>query len=172
MSSRISLIGGASDNLDRNEVPRHRITIFLSDFRTALRFAEFILEKKLHEKKTDQSRLVHLAFDTSLVISYARPFGRNRERPGERGSSLKAEAKKVLTSDEAKLHARIIDRRDRAYAHSDASMHLVKGFEYDRRSLQLMLSVLPIDKTETRMIKMMIRKWIDYLQEERARLRS
>jgi hypothetical protein len=157
-----------SPSLRRNQLPRHRLTIFMSDFREALRFADYILQKNLHEKKAEQSRLVHLAFDLSLVISYARPFGQNRERPGEGRSSLDAAVIEVLTGDEAKLHARIMDRRDRAYAHSDASMHLIEGFDYDRRSVQLMLSLLPLGRTEIQMTKGMIKKWLKHLHEQKT----
>lgn len=65
-------------------IPRFRKSLFLSDFKEARRFATFILDKKLHDKKqTEYVRLLHSAFNTALIISYCRPFTVNRNRPGE-----------------------------------------------------------------------------------------
>src|SRR2546426_539151 len=51
-----------------------RLYIYLNDLRDARKFVAYILKKGLHDKKTELKQLEHLAFNTSLIISYSRPF--------------------------------------------------------------------------------------------------
>ena len=81
------------------DMPRFRRSLFLGDFKQARSFASFILDKKLHDKKqTDYVRLLHSAFNTSLIVSYCRPFTFYRNRPGEDPSSLKMHVEGLLTT--------------------------------------------------------------------------
>jgi hypothetical protein len=50
-----------------------QLSRFLNDLRQSREFAEFILQRKWRDK-SPKSRLVHLAFNTSLIVSYCRPF--------------------------------------------------------------------------------------------------
>lgn len=144
-------------------IPRFRRSLFLGDFKEARRFATFILERKLHDKKqTDYIRLLHSAFNTSLIISYCRPFTVNRNRPGEDPSSLKMYVEGLLTNDEVDLHKVIWERRNQVYAHTQASARLIKGMDYDR-SVFFTNLVGPLTKPETRRLRVMIKKWINYL---------
>jgi hypothetical protein len=146
-------------------IPRFRKSLFLGDFKEARRFATFILDKTLHDKnQTDYVRLLHSAFNTSLIISYCRPFTFNRNRPGEDPSSLKMHVEGLLTNDEVDLHKVILERRNQVYAHTQASARLFEGMDYDK-SLFFTKSVGPLSKQETRMLKRMIKKWIDYLRD-------
>lgn len=145
-------------------IPRFRKSLFLGDFKEARRFATFILDKKLHDKKqTDYVRLLHSAFNTSLIISYCRPFTVNRNRPGEDPSSLKMHVEGLLTNDEVDLHKVIWERRNQVYAHTQASARLFEGMDYDR-ALFFTKSIGPLTKSETRTLNIMIRKWIKHLQ--------
>jgi hypothetical protein len=67
-----------------------RLNIFLFDFHEARRFADYILTRDLHKSKDPQSktRLVHLAFNTSLIVSYCRPFHGSNDQKGARKVSL------------------------------------------------------------------------------------
>src|SRR6266850_6323743 len=112
-----------------------RLYIDLNDFRNARRFAVYILRQKLHEKKKTQlartrQQLVHLAFNTALIISYSRPFHGNYNLKGQPKSSLKEHTCDVLNDTECELHTRVLAMRDEAYAHSDARSHLFEGFDY------------------------------------------
>ena len=150
-------------------MPRFRKSLFLGDFKEACSFATFILEKNLHDKKqTDYVRLLHSAFNTTLIISYCRPFTRNWNRPGENPSSLEAYVKDVLTAEEAELHKLIWNRRNQVYAHTQASARLIKGMDYDR-SVFFTNLVGPLTKLETRRLKVMIKKWINYLKISRTK---
>jgi len=61
--------------------------------------------------------------------------------------------------------------RDTAYAHSDASTHLIEGFDYDKYAA-LMLVILPLDKSSTERLEGMIRKWIEYLNAQKSNLKQ
>ena len=159
-------------DIDKNRIQLPRLNIFLRDFRQSYEFAVYILKKSLHNKKSDQSKLVHLAFNTSLIISYSRPFGGNKNFEGQTRSSLKPYVSKILTEDEIKLHDWIIDRRHTEYAHSRASAHLFEGLNYDSKRLAIMkVSFKPLNKSETDKLKAMIEKWIIFLEEEKSKLR-
>lgn len=149
-----------------------RLYIYLNDFRDARNFATYILEKGLHDKKTELKQLVHLAFNTSLMISYSRPFTRNSNLKGEGKSSLGGYEHEVLKEGvEVELHRRILALRDQAYAHSDASSHLFEGLDYTKY-LAFMRPVEILDKSETGTLKVMIKRWISHLEGEKSRLKE
>lgn len=153
-----------------------RLNIFLSDFKQSYKFVVYILEKRLHNKKSELSRLVHQAFNTSLIISYSRPFKLNKELLGQSKSSLKQHVGEVLNEDEIKLHEKVIDKRDTAYGHSDARAHLLEGLDYnDSNSKRIKLMkypFAPLNETETQRLKIMIKKWITYVKGEQSKLKS
>jgi hypothetical protein len=67
-----------------------RLNIFLFDFRQAHGFAWCILRRKLHSVKDPQAvaKLIHLAFNTSLVVAYSRPFHDSND--GAKGKGIAA----------------------------------------------------------------------------------
>jgi hypothetical protein len=154
-----------------------RSYIYLNDFYQARRFAGYILKERLHEKKKTElartrQQLVHLAFNTSLIISYSRPFTGSNNFKGQGKSSLRSAEHEVLKEAvEIELHRRILALRDRAYAHSDASSHLIEGFDYSKH-IALMRSVEILDKRETGILKVMIDKWISQLKVETSHLKE
>src|SRR6266404_6741087 len=109
-----------------------RLNIFLFDFQQARRFAEYILVKKLHAVKGSQAKakLVHLAFNTSMIVSYSRPFHKSNEGPGLPKVWLRQFVGGVLNDAEEKLHTKIINKRDKVFAHSDAEEHEFAGLSY------------------------------------------
>lgn len=137
------------------------------DFLQARQFAYYILQKGLHEKKkTKRARAnqqsVHLAFNTSLIISYSRPFHGSRNFNGEPLSSLKKEICRVLNESETQLHRKVLDMRDSAYAHSDARARRIEGLNYNK-SIAIFYVIENLSKAETAMLKLMTEKWINYL---------
>ncbi len=99
-----------------------RCIISQLDLLQSLAFAKFILEKQLHERATvdEEKKLIHLAFNTALIVSYCRPFHRNKSNQGTaRRPSLPSSSLDIFTADERKLHDLIIKSRDKEYAHSD-----------------------------------------------------
>lgn len=157
--------------MNTNPIQITRLLISLTDFRQSRKFVVYILEKRLHDKKAEQSKLVHLAFNTSLIISYARPFKKSNELPGKGTSSLKRYVSAVLDADETKLHEKVINKRDTIYGHSDASSHLIKGWNYEGKGLKFMFDPFftTLSKAETEQLKAMINKWIAYLVKEKSK---
>src|SRR5882724_10439765 len=108
------------ENHDR-PIRLSRLNIFLSDFHEARNFADYILSRNLHKFNDPQSkkRLVHLAFNTSLVVSYCRPFHGSNDQKGVQKVSLgRTQIATVLDANEDDFHRRIIAKRDQAFAHS------------------------------------------------------
>jgi len=104
---------------------RPRLSIYIGDFKQARKVASFILQQKFHTKaRTDLRELKHLAFNTSLVISYSRPFSSNRDI-GSGKSSLRHLVSTLLDEGRSVLHKRVLALRDTTYGHSDASSSLV-----------------------------------------------
>ena len=114
-----------------------RLYIDRLDFLQAREFAAYILNERLHEKrKTERAQasrqLIHQAFNTSLIISYSRPFHWNKNFKGEPESSLRKCASKVLNKTEVELHSKILGQRDTTYAHSAARSHRIAGLDYNK----------------------------------------
>jgi hypothetical protein len=152
-----------------------RLNIFLFDFRQAQRYARYILGRRLHAVKNPQAvaKLIHLAFNTALVISYSRPFHKSNDGLNVRVSLREAMDAILHTEPEQALHQKIIDMRDQTFAHSDAASHEIEGLNYDGLTVQFYkLAFEPITRKETLLLSTMIRKWIDYLERQRRQLKS
>lgn len=148
-----------------------RLSIYLFDLREARKFAAYILKRTLHTKKSELRQLEHLAFNTSLIISYSRPFKRSYNFKGEGKSSLEGYENEVLEADAVELHRRILGLRDRAYAHSDASSHLFEGYDYNK-FVAFYRPIEILDKSQTEQLKLIIGKWISYLETQKSKLKK
>ena len=139
-----------------------RLYIDRFDLHAALKFATYILKEDLHDKKKRKKDkdLLHAAFNTSLIISYSRPFSGNRNFKGEPKPSLDEGIYADLNNAETELHKKVLNLRDTAYAHSDARAHRIATLDYTSRTIPIMLSVLNLRKTETVALKSLIEKWI------------
>jgi hypothetical protein len=156
-----------------NQFRLSRLNMFLFDFRDARRFAQYILRRKWPRVMDSQSALglVHLAFNTSLIISYSRPFHGNREGPGLANARLNPDVG-VLNDTERAFHRKVLDKRDQAYAHSDALEHKIEEWDCGGSAVQFYKPVEPLTKDETRMLAAMIGKWIRHLEEQRSMLKK
>jgi hypothetical protein len=128
-----------------NEFRLSRLNIFLFSLNQARRFSSYILKKKLHAIKNPRAKakLVHSAFDTSLIVSYSRPFHKSNEPAGLPVSLREAVQTVLIDADEVALHRRVIEKRDRVFAtrtlrltKSKVSITMVQRF----RSIKLRLS--------------------------------
>lgn len=156
-----------------NQFRLSRLNIFLFSFRQARQFARYILRKRRHAVKTPTAlaKLVRLAFNTSLIVSYARPFHKSNEPDGLPRVSLKAYVD-LLDENEKKLHEKVIIKRDEVFAHSDARAHEIEGLNYAGPGLKLYKSAFdPLTTDETRLLLRMIDKWIIHLESLRAKAR-
>jgi len=156
-----------------NQFRLSRLNIFLFDFRDARRFAQYILKRKWPRVMNLQSGsgLVHLAFNTSLIISYSRPFHESREGAGLPRARLNPDVA-LLNDAERAFHQRVLDKRDQAYAHSDAVEHEIEGWDYSGSTVKIYKPIDPLTEVETRMLAVMIGKWITYLEERRSMLKK
>ena len=152
-----------------------RINIFLFDFNQARRFSGYILRRKLHAVKNPHAiaKLVHSAFNTSLIVSYSRPFHKSNDTAGLRVSLREAVQAVLSDGDEIALHRRVIDMRDQTFAHSDAAAHEIKGFNYNGSTVQIYKAAFqPLTRDETRLLSTMVRKWITYIEKLRSDLKE
>jgi len=103
-----------------------RLSISDDDLAQAKRFGNFILERSLHDTTGGvDDKLIHLAFNTALIVSYARPFTMNFDKLGKKRPSMLLPFLENLSCEEGKLHKIVCDSRDQEYAHSDSASHNV-----------------------------------------------
>lgn len=147
-----------------------RIDIILNDFRDAKRFAAHILDSKLHSKKSARSQLIHRAFNTALVIAYARPFSATKESENARPRILLGTdvVDAVLVTDEKVLHNAVITLRNTVFGHSDASAYEFPGFNYNSNLVRIYKSAKdPLSEESTRRLKTLSVKWLSYVKAQR-----
>jgi hypothetical protein len=134
-----------------------RLYIDRLDLLQARKFASYILQKELHEKRKTQQvqadrQLVHSAFNASLIISYSRPFTSNNNLERRNKSELGERVQEVLKgTNEVDLHKRVLDLRNQPYAHSDAQI---------------------LDKPETTLLAVIIKKWLGYVEGKQLNLKE
>jgi hypothetical protein len=118
------------------------------DWEHAERYCALYLERELYDMaKTfvDESRAV----STAIIVTYARPFSVNRDRNNKREL---ADQKYVdaLDSPNRTVHDRIINLRNRAFAHSDAEYHNVKVELTEGGGVSTLATdpLIPLERTE------------------------
>jgi hypothetical protein len=81
---------------------------------------QFLLCLRARDLGTSDEKLYSKALRTALVVAYARPFSGNR---GEDGSPdpLPERLLKQLTRQQLAVHSRVLELRDKEFAHSDAA---------------------------------------------------
>jgi hypothetical protein len=145
-----------------------RIYIDRLDLMEARKFAAHILEKGWPNKKDE---LAHAAFNTALIISYARPFSTRYDLKRHRELPLDKQVAEVLIEkEEIALHEQIKQMRDESFAHSDARSHLFENLDYSK--LALFKPALPLNKSETSLLATMIQKWINHLDAQIAEFKE
>ena len=97
-----------------------RLMMSALDFRHALSAATFLMEEVDWEsgRCTQEDRRRFKCYETSMVVSYARPFSTARGKAAP--FSWKQLGRKfAMSAEEISLHEMLIDFRNRIYAHSD-----------------------------------------------------
>ena len=153
-----------------NEEELERILISQSDLLQAHQFATFILEENLHDKSTHdaKTKLILLAFNTALIVSYSRPFGTNRGKVTRR-RSLSDTVLNSLTDSESRLHQLVLDCRDQEYAHSDLASYDMSIFS-SFSGIDIPISrnpFIPLDKTQINNLVSIIEKLVTRTSEIR-----
>ena len=146
-----------------------RIYLDRLDLIEARKFAAYILEKGWPSKNEE---LAHTAFNTALIISYARPFGMKKALDGQREKPLDEQIAEVLTQEaEIELHKRVKEMRHESFAHSDAGAHLFEGLDYSNQ-IVFFKPELPLSQSETTLLATMIQKWINHLDTQIAKFKQ
>jgi hypothetical protein len=147
-----------------------RWCIDLGDFRQAKEFAQHILKRKWQQDLNEPpvQSLEHRAFNTSLIVSYARPFHNNKTLKGAPESSLRNQVGEVLNETEVELHKRILRLRDTVIAHSDGRALRVFSTNF---GLTFTRVVENLSESEVKLLKRMTKKWIDHLGIESSKLK-
>ena len=95
-----------------------RIVQSSADLYHAAECANQILQRDLHPAIADEDQRLLRCLNTALIVSYARPFSKNRKSHDVR-ENLPADFLKVLSDEQRQLHNRLVDSRNRDHAHSD-----------------------------------------------------
>ncbi|WP_439486611.1 hypothetical protein [Blastomonas fulva] len=99
---------------------RHRLMMSALDFRHALSAATFLMEDVDWKggRSTQEGRRRLKCYETSMVVSYARPFSTARGMAAP-FSWKQLGREYAMSTEEKSLHEMLIDARNRIYAHSD-----------------------------------------------------
>lgn len=146
------------------EMSLERFYLIIGDLHSAQKFSDYILTRRLHEKNGDTTQLIHRAFNLSMIVSYCRPFMRNLEGPErELDYSPVSYLAKTLLKERFALHKEIIEQRNYIHAHSPTGKRFVTPPTKGRVALQWDLDA-PLNLADTRMLRSIIKSWLDYLE--------
>ena len=141
-----------------------RYYLIVGDLHDAQKYAGYILTRGLHGKKGEKTQLVHRAFNLSMIVSYCRPFARNREYSEREtfDSPIYDFAWRVLEKEPFALHKEIVHQRNNIYAHSPTGKRF--GAPPTKGLVAFQLDVFaPLTYEQTRMLRSIIKTWLDYL---------
>lgn len=146
-----------------------RFYLIMGDLRHAQKFADYILTRGLHGKKGEKTQLVHRAFNLSMIVSYCRPFARNREYTDREAadSPIYDFAWRVLGHERFELHKEIVHQRNNIYAHSPTGKRFLARPTKGYVAFQLDVFA-PLTYEQTRMLRSIIRTWLKYLEPLRS----
>lgn len=104
--------------------------------------AHHILSRDLHSSEDEEDRSLLRCLNTALIVSYVRPFSKNRG-----SETVQAKMPKryldVLSAKQRELHDNLVNMRDQEHAHSDA---LVSDLTVGTRRLGTSIMAFPIGR--------------------------
>jgi hypothetical protein len=152
-------------SMNTPQMSLERFYLIRGDLRDAQKFADYILTRGLHEKKGDKTQLIHRAFNLSMIVSYCRPFTRNREYTEREiaDSPIYDFAWRVLGQERFALHKEIVHQRNNIYAHSPAGNRFIARPTRDRVAFQFDVFA-PLPHAQTVMLRSIIKTWLKYLE--------
>lgn len=108
-----------STSADKIREQLQRLLMTSLDFRHALSAATFLAEESEWGRRHSIEALRRLkCYETTMVVAYSRPFAQSRGHTAPFQWSLLGR-KFALKSDEAALHEKMIELRNKLHAHSD-----------------------------------------------------
>lgn len=149
------------------EMSLERFHLIVGDLKEARKYSDYILTRRLHDKRTPTWQLIHQAFNLAMVVSYCRPFVRNLEGPDRdtraySDSPIWYETRELLDRQQFALHKEILRQRHNVFAHSPTGERFstppVKGRVTIHRILE------PLNRDDTRMLRSIIKSWLENLE--------
>jgi hypothetical protein len=149
------------------EMSLERFYLIVGDLRDARKFADYILTRHLHDKRTPTWQLIHQAFNLAMVVSYCRPFMRNLEGPDRDAreiadSPLWFDAWSRFDRQRFALHKEILRQRNNIFAHSPTGERFPRPPMKGQLAFHAVLE--PLNREDTRMLRSMIKTWLEYLE--------
>ena len=157
-----------------------RLVISHWDFHQAKQFAGYILTNNLYGLHAEEFVVIHKAFNTALVISYARPFTHSDQGKSGKVCNLPEKFEKVFNAKESKLHQQVTGRnglRNAVYAHSDSAPRQLNIRVADVHGVPIAIpisrdSFVPLEKAKVEMLRDMIDKLLGKIADEQIRIQS
>jgi hypothetical protein len=147
-----------------------RLFVSIQDFGWAMKFASHLLKKGWHSAPWERRGSIYMqqmAYTSSLLTSYARPFTKSRGWPNLPINLV------PYATHEWEFHKQLMDIRHQVFAHSDSSRHSVRPFRVgDLESDIVGSSFFRLSKEEVEMAISMMKTAIAGLQPKLKSLRA
>jgi hypothetical protein len=165
----IAALGAIGVNfMDRDTTQiSHRVIYSGWDFQQALSALTFLKEECEFDRKYNKVELRRFrCFETTLIVSFSRPFKAGRGRESLDLSKIGFE----FTEEEAILKNKLIKLRDKVVSHSDEEEMHYKSYSfqvYDDKDIRMPMTIfnesLLLDESEIRGIEMLLHRIHDKL---------
>ena len=138
--------------------------------------AHHILSRGLHSSEDEEDRTLLRCLNTALIVSYIRPFSKNRGSDDVQAKMPKRYLD-VLSAKQRELHDELVNMRDQEHAHSDA---LVSDLTIGTRKVGPSIMAIPIgrdpiapmSKGQVEEVAEMIQLLRNKLTEEQCRIQD
>ena len=136
----------------------NRLHASLEDLSQAINFVKLALDRRFHQSSDPQDRLIGNAINTSIIISYWRPFSGNRGSD-QMTKTLSDHHIRSYSEEQNLMHQKIKDFRNTIYAHTDDSTCKVRALPVlndgiYRAKRQIVFT--PLSNEELRLIEHML----------------
>ena len=151
-----------------------RLAITEHDFFAAYDYAKRMIERGLFGLDLDDPEFITChAFNTALVVAYARPFSNSDTAEGRALPRLPGRFLRLYSDPERALHDRLISERNDRYAHSDAAIYKIEvhGTRHDS-GFFIELPFVDLTESDLHRLVVMLDKIHPPIEAERLRLQG
>lgn len=152
----------------------NRVLMSYVDFQQAGGIAGYILAENLHER-FPRDRFLLQGLNCGMIVAYCRPFSGNDRGAAVKIPDLPPRILQVLTPEEGKIHAVVMEDRNTVLAHSDSRAWEPRPQVCRLRGRDLLMPMLnyahaPLTREVTEKFAVMCGKLREACFEERLRL--
>jgi hypothetical protein len=140
------------------------------EFGEVIRYGGALLKKEWVIDGGEHASLEAKALDVALVVTYSRPFKRNYGFGDVK--PMMQRAMNSYSSVQRELHDRIIEMRDREYAHADSDAHDVQVYFNELFTFSKQVTREPIQHFEIKMLIQMCQNLSTSIDEQIVEFRS